>query len=84
MKLKQQPKYQDGTQSVEETSIEETKENWRQQISAAKSIWGKITENELIKIDGHQHKLAALIQKRYDISSTKAEKQVKDFFNDFF
>jgi len=82
MKLKQQqqqPKYQDGTPSVEET-----KENWRQQISAAKSLWGKITENELIKIDGHQHKLAALIQKRYDISSTKAEKQVKDFFNDFF
>lgn len=81
MKLKQQQQqhnYQDDA-----PSISKTEKSWKQQISAAKNIWGKITENELIRVDGHQHKLASLIEKRYDISRSKAEKQVKDFFNNF-
>ena len=59
----------------------EIKGKWKQQIGAAKVAWGKLTEDELLKLEGHQQKLAGLIQVRYAITRDEAEKQVRRFFD---
>ncbi len=62
-------------------SAYELRGKWKQQIGTAKIFWGELTENELLKIEGHQEKLAGLVQQRYAISRDDAEKQVKEFFS---
>ena len=53
---------------------------WKQQVGAAKIAWGKLTEDELLKLEGHEQQLAGLVQERYAIAQDKADKQVKSFF----
>jgi uncharacterized protein YjbJ (UPF0337 family) len=52
---------------------------WKQLMGAAKVAWGKLTDDELLKSEGHEQKLAGLIQQRYAITHDEAQKQVKDF-----
>ena len=61
-------------------SGDEVKGNWKQQVGAAKIAWGKLTEDELLKTEGQQTRLAGLVQTRYAIQRDEAEKQVKAFF----
>ncbi|PTU32297.1 CsbD family protein [Stenotrophobium rhamnosiphilum] len=61
-------------------SVDEIKGKWKQQVGAAKIAWGKLTEDELLKLEGHQQKLAGLVQERYAVTRDEAEKQVKTFF----
>ncbi|MES2491187.1 MAG: CsbD family protein [Pseudomonadota bacterium] len=61
-------------------SIDEVKGKWKQQVGAAKIAWGKLTEDELLRLEGHQQKLAGLVQERYAVTRDEAEKQVKSFF----
>ena len=56
-------------------NADEIKGKWKQQIGAAKVAWGKLTEDELLKLEGHQQKLAGLIQVRYAITRDEAEKR---------
>jgi len=53
---------------------------WKQQVGAAKIAWGKLSEDELLKLEGHRDKLAGLIQERYAITRDEAERQVERFF----
>jgi uncharacterized protein YjbJ (UPF0337 family) len=62
-------------------SVDELKGKWQQQVGAAKIAWGKLTEDELLKSEGHDQKLAGLIQERYAITRDEAEKQVKEFLD---
>lgn len=62
-------------------SLDEIKGKWKQQIGAAKITWGKLMDDELLKLEGHQQKLAGLVQERYAITRDEAEKQVKAFFD---
>jgi len=64
-------------------SIDELKGQWKQQIGAAKIAWGKLTEDELLKLEGHEQKLAGLVQERYAVTRDEADKQVKAFFEKF-
>jgi uncharacterized protein YjbJ (UPF0337 family) len=61
-------------------SVDEVKGIWKQQVGAAKIAWGKLTEDELLKLEGHQQKLTGLVQERYAITRDEAEKQVRSFF----
>lgn len=61
-------------------SVDEVKGIWKQQVGAAKIAWGKLTEDELLKLEGHQQKLTGLVQERYAITRDEAEKQVNSFF----
>lgn len=61
-------------------SVDEVKGIWKQQVGAAKIAWGKLTEDELLKLEGHHQKLIGLVQERYAISRDEADKQVKNFF----
>jgi uncharacterized protein YjbJ (UPF0337 family) len=62
-------------------SVDEIKGKWKQQVGAAKITWGKLTEDELLKFEGHQDRLAGAIQERYAISRDEADRQVKAFFS---
>jgi uncharacterized protein YjbJ (UPF0337 family) len=42
-----------------------------------------LTEDELLKVEGRQEKLAALVQERYAITRDEADKQVKSFFEKY-
>lgn len=64
-------------------SVDEMKGKWKQQVGDAKIAWGKLTEDELLKLEGHEQKLAGLIQERYAITRDEADKQVKAFFDKF-
>jgi uncharacterized protein YjbJ (UPF0337 family) len=44
-----------------------------------KEQWGKLTDDELDRIEGHRDQLAGAIQKRYGIAKDEAERQVKEF-----
>lgn len=61
-------------------SVDEAKGLWKQQVGAAKIAWGKITEDEWLKLEGHEQKLAGLIQERYALTLYEAERQVRSFF----
>ncbi len=61
-------------------SFDVMKGKWKRQIGAAKLAWGKLTEDELLQLEGHATKLAGLIQERYAVTRDAAEQQVKTFF----
>ena len=60
--------------------LDKTKVKWKLQIVAARIAWAKLTEDELIKLDGDRRDLAMLIEERYAITQNAAEMQVKRFF----
>lgn len=61
-------------------SVDALKGQWKQQVGAAKIAWGKLTEDELLRLEGHQEKLVGLVQERYAVTRDEADKQVKSFF----
>lgn len=63
------------------TSVDSIKGQWKQQVGAAKIAWGKLTDDELLKVEGHAQKLAGLVQERYAITRDEADQQVKTFFD---
>lgn len=56
------------------------KANWRQLASLARVVWDELTLDELIKSGGDAQKLIGLVQTRYDMTRSDAEKQVMSFF----
>ena len=64
-------------------SVDDIRGRWRQKVGAAKIAWGKLTEDELLKLEGHEEKLAGLIQERYAITRDEANQQVKSFLARF-
>lgn len=62
-------------------SADEIKGKWKQNVGAAKIAWGKLTEDELLKSEGHIQKLAGLVQERYAITRDEADKQVQTFID---
>ena len=61
--------------------VDELKARWRQQIGAAKVAWGDLTDDELLQAEGHEDKLAGLIEERYAVTRDEATRQVKHFFD---
>lgn len=59
----------------------ELKGRWQQCVGAAKVTWGKLTEDEIMKIEGHAQQLVGLIQERYAVSLHDAQNQVKAFYS---
>lgn len=62
-------------------SSDKMKTQWKQQITAARIAWARLSADELIKLDGNRQELALLIQERYVITPDEAEKRVKRFFD---
>jgi uncharacterized protein YjbJ (UPF0337 family) len=72
------------TQSTTTTTIgtdansiwEKIKGSWTQTKGAVKEQWGKLTEDDLLEIQGRREQLVGKIQTRYGISLEEAEAQV--------
>ena len=62
-------------------SVDELKGRWKQHVGAAKIAWRELTEDELLKAEGRQDKLAGLVTERYAITRDEADKQVKRFLD---
>ena len=54
---------------------------WDQFIGSAKTTWGKLTDDELLKSEGNMQKLSGLVEQRYALSKDIAETQVKKFLD---
>jgi uncharacterized protein YjbJ (UPF0337 family) len=42
--------------------------NWKQAKGEIKEKWGKLTDDDLIQIDGQREQLEGIIQQRYGLS----------------
>jgi len=82
--------YADGRPNVDLKKIKETTMNvtfnrdvltgnWKQIRGKVKQTWGKLTDNDLTRIEGSFDELAGLVQERYGYTREKAEKEVTDF-----
>lgn len=60
-------------------STDTIKSPWKQQISAAKITWNKLSDDELLQSEGQEQKLIGLVQERYAITRDEAGQQVKSF-----
>lgn len=54
---------------------------WKQFKGEAQVQWGKLTDDDLDRIEGNRDKLVGAIQERYGIEKDEAEKQVDAFHN---
>lgn len=58
------------------TIWEKIKGSWTQTKGAVKEQWGKLTDDDLMEIQGRRDQLVGKIQARYGISQEEAEAQV--------
>jgi uncharacterized protein YjbJ (UPF0337 family) len=54
---------------------------WKQVRGEIKSWWGKLTDDDLDRINGNTEKLAGLLQERYGYNREQAENELADFFD---
>jgi uncharacterized protein YjbJ (UPF0337 family) len=54
---------------------------WKQLKGQAKQKWGKLTDDELDRIEGSRDELVGLIQERYGKTRDEAEKEVDAWEN---
>jgi uncharacterized protein YjbJ (UPF0337 family) len=53
---------------------------WKQMRGQVKQWWGKITDDDLDRIDGAMDKLAGALQERYGWERDQAEREMKKRF----
>jgi uncharacterized protein YjbJ (UPF0337 family) len=58
---------------------EKMKGSWSQTKGAVKEQWGKLTDDDLLEIEGRRDQLVGKIQTRYGITREEAERQVGNF-----
>jgi uncharacterized protein YjbJ (UPF0337 family) len=58
------------------TMWEKFKGSWQQTKGAVKEQWGKLTDDDLMQVQGRREILVGKIQTRYGISHEQAEAQV--------
>ena len=67
------------TQSDTKTIWEKIKGSWNQTKGAVKEQWGKLTDDDLLEIEGRRDQLVGKIQTRYGITREQAEAQVSSW-----
>jgi len=55
--------------------------NWKQVKGQVKEKWGKLTDDELDKMNGRREQLEGKIQERYGIAKDQAKKDVDAWYN---
>lgn len=53
--------------------------NWKQFKGKAKQKWGKLTEDDIDKIDGKRLELEGKLQETYGYEKDRARKEVEEF-----
>ena len=57
--------------------------NWKQMRGHIKEWWGKLTNDDLDKINGRYDKLVGLIQQKYGYTKARAEQELDRHFSDY-
>lgn len=55
------------------------KGRWSQLQGKLKEKWGKLTDDDVNRLEGHRDYLVGKVQERYGIARDKADTQVKEF-----
>ena len=55
------------------------KGNWKQMKGQVKQQWGKMTDDDLTRIEGDRDILIGTVQERYGVAKDDAERQVRDW-----
>ncbi len=53
--------------------------NWKQLKGSVKEQWGKLTDDDIARVEGNYDQLVGKIQERYGVAREEAEKQVKEW-----
>ena len=56
---------------------------WKQMRGQVKQWWGKLTDDDLDRIDGGMDKLAGALQERYGWERDQAEREMKQRFESY-
>lgn len=56
---------------------------WSQAMGKVKVKWGKLTDDDVMAVNGKKEQLVGKIQERYGIAKDAAEKQVDEFIQSF-
>ena len=57
--------------------------NWKQVKGKVKEQWGKLTDDDLDKIEGRSDQMIGLLQQRYGYAREKAEEEYNRFTSTF-
>ena len=58
---------------------DEIKGNWTELKGKIKQRWGRLTDDDIMAIDGERDELVGRLQKRYGHARAQVEKEVEDF-----
>ena len=53
--------------------------NWKQMSGKVKEEWGRLTDNELTRINGDREQLEGILQERYGLAKDKAREDVDNW-----
>jgi len=56
---------------------------WEQMRGIVKKQWGKLTDDDLMRIDGSKEQFLGRIQERYGIAKEAAEQQLHEWLHSF-
>jgi uncharacterized protein YjbJ (UPF0337 family) len=57
------------------------KGRWHQVRGDIRKRWGKLTDNDILEIEGHLEKMIGKLQERYGFNREEAEKQINEFLH---
>jgi uncharacterized protein YjbJ (UPF0337 family) len=55
------------------------KGRWHQVKGDVRRRWGKLTDDDMLEIEGHLEKMIGKLQERYGFKREEAEKQINEF-----
>ncbi|MGV2977909.1 CsbD family protein [Roseibium alexandrii] len=55
--------------------------NWKEFKGKAQAQWGKLTDDEIDRVDGRRTELAGLIQQKYGKTREEAEREVDEWMS---
>ena len=58
-----------------------TEGKWKQLKGKAQQKWGKLTNDDLDRVNGRREELIGCIQERYGKNREEAEREANDFFD---
>ncbi len=53
--------------------------NWKQFTGKVKEQWGKLTDDDIAKVNGNREQLEGMLQERYGYGKEQAKKNVDEF-----
>ena len=58
---------------------DQVKGKWKQFAGEAKQRWGRLTDDDVMVIDGSREKLIGTLQEKYGLAREECERQVDEF-----